>query len=898
MKKIFTLIAAAVLSVTATAQNYRHWDFTHWSSSTIENLRADAAASSTEGWSDIEKKADAGEGKVAPDATAGKCYWYTGNGGELKANGFTIQELQGLNFGDSYGNNRSLAIAIDYPSTTLGEYAGGQYLWLGGGGKNMVCFTIPNVRVGQKITMVVESHKLSDARGVELYVGSIAADNKIGESFKPTTQDTYTWQDWELPAAGTLNDDGETVDVIVYNTSGCHIYDLEVGDNSEKAKVAYLYGGDVDSDLAWAFLQGSDQYDATPVEATATLDFDAITAYDAIVISSTVSDAAALARLKELQPFVPTLSLNPAVYAAWGYGSLVTAETQGIELKNPNHALFRNLEVLVNDETGSAAIAITNGDTYQAVSLGGLFAADDVLGTVIGTDDVAIHMHNANRNAYLYLPAFTQDEIANIVDPTILENAVVVVAATKAKVSQAAKPAIKLTYKDRQTIVSLSSSLSGAQVFYTLDGTTPTLASTLYTEPITISTEGVTVKAVALADGYLMSDVAEQAIDLKSQVPAPAIAVSKQSGSSTVTISCPLDGATIYYNYSGANTTNASAKYTEPISVTQLGRKIYAFAQADGYVDSELAEQTVAVDDAKVRIDLLAHMDANKDVYFAKGDQNKSTVSYFFSWGKDKAAYPYYNTEEGVTEETVVDPETGAENIVKHYSILNDEEEVDFENGWAVRSRGQLSMWESGDFKQDIGDTNYRNPATVEDVNADFPITNNFITLADKNTTPSDASFPYNAYIFTTQKFKGPFDIVANIGNGAGEESRLDIVLQVAADGNQVDSQWQVLGDTIKIINGRRLIRNITRSYEGTDEVYVRAYLAANNSKAQFYDIYIANEGELSKQRQQEYTGISDAQSSDIKPQTSSLYDLQGRRLQTLPQRGLYIKNGRKYIVK
>ena len=139
---------------------------------------------------------------------------------------------------------------------------------------------------------------------------------------------------------------------------------------------------------------------------------------------------------------------------------------------------------------------------------------------------------------------------------------------------------------------------------------------------------------------------------------------------------------------------------------------------------------------------------------------------------------------------------------------------------------------------------------------------------------------------------------MANIGNGAGEESRLDIVLQVAADGNQVDSQWQVLGDTIQIINGRRLIRNITRSYEGTDEVYVRAYLAANNSKAQFYDIYIANEGELSKQRQQEYTGISDAQSSDIKPQNSSLYDLQGRRLQTLPQRGLYIKNGRKYIVK
>ena len=183
MKKLFTMTMLALLgsAMSADAQNYRKWDFTQWSAQTVANLQADAAASSTVGWSDIEKKADAGEGKVAPEATAGKCYWLQEEQqGELTANGVTIAETEGLMFNATYSNNRSLAIAVNYPSTSLGEYAGGQYLWLGGGGKSVACFTIPNVRIGQKMTFVVESHKSSDARGIGLYVGSIADANLIG----------------------------------------------------------------------------------------------------------------------------------------------------------------------------------------------------------------------------------------------------------------------------------------------------------------------------------------------------------------------------------------------------------------------------------------------------------------------------------------------------------------------------------------------------------------------------------------------------------------------------------------------------------------------------------------------------------------------------------------------
>jgi hypothetical protein len=214
----------------AVVSEVTRWDFTNWSAETVANLKADAAASSTIGWSDVEKKADAEAGNPAPEATADKCFWLTDpEGGELEANGVAIAELQGLTFGSKYAGNRSLAIAVDYPSTTLGTYNGPQYLWLGGGGKNMPCFVIPNVKGGTEIKMGVESHKASDARGVRLYVKTDEVDANgdpaiSGEPLKDIEGNevalpkTYTEQAWYLP---------EDADIIVYNTSGCHLYYIE-----------------------------------------------------------------------------------------------------------------------------------------------------------------------------------------------------------------------------------------------------------------------------------------------------------------------------------------------------------------------------------------------------------------------------------------------------------------------------------------------------------------------------------------------------------------------------------------------------------------------------------------------------------------------------------------------
>jgi hypothetical protein len=69
--------------------------------------------------------------------------------------------------------------------------------------------------------------------------------------------------------------------------------------------------------------------------------------------------------------------------------------------------------------------------------------------------------------------------------------------------------------------VTMSTATSSASIYYTLNGSTPTTAATLYTGPITISSN-TTVKAIAAASGYLQSSVSSATFTFTSQCPAPS----------------------------------------------------------------------------------------------------------------------------------------------------------------------------------------------------------------------------------------------------------------------------------------------------------------------------------------------------------------------------------------
>ena len=236
------------------------WSFTNWSESTISNLKADAAASKTEGWSDVEKKATAEANGEPTELSKDNCFWFAGTAnadGQLEANGQVIEELKGLTFPTTaYNSARYIAIAVNYKdlqvyddlgqvtgNADFGPYNGASYFWLGGSDKD--CFIIKNVKAGTTITMGVESHKLTNARGVKLSVDGTELTDPDGNAVAAPT--VYAEQTWQVPGGalvagakgGALSADAgdEVVDVLVHNTNGCHIYfiDAEIGEPTPTA---------------------------------------------------------------------------------------------------------------------------------------------------------------------------------------------------------------------------------------------------------------------------------------------------------------------------------------------------------------------------------------------------------------------------------------------------------------------------------------------------------------------------------------------------------------------------------------------------------------------------------------------------------------------------------------
>jgi hypothetical protein len=55
--------------------------------------------------------------------------------------------------------------------------------------------------------------------------------------------------------------------------------------------------------------------------------------------------------------------------------------------------------------------------------------------------------------------------------------------------------------------VTITDVTSGSTIYYTINGTTPTKSSSVYSEPITVSATE-TIKAIAVATGYTNSAVA------------------------------------------------------------------------------------------------------------------------------------------------------------------------------------------------------------------------------------------------------------------------------------------------------------------------------------------------------------------------------------------------------
>jgi hypothetical protein len=125
------------------------------------------------------------------------------------------------------------------------------------------------------------------------------------------------------------------------------------------------------------------------------------------------------------------------------------------------------------------------------------------------------------------------------------------------------------TYSLPQTI-ELSSTIEGARIYYTLDGSTPTESSTRYTAPISVITTH-TLKAIAVKAGYYNSAVGSATYTIvPDTVPTPSI--SPVTGyfypTQTVTITCSDSQAVIHYTTDNTTPTSSSLTYSSAFSVS------------------------------------------------------------------------------------------------------------------------------------------------------------------------------------------------------------------------------------------------------------------------------------------------------------------------------------------
>ncbi len=151
------------------------------------------------------------------------------------------------------------------------------------------------------------------------------------------------------------------------------------------------------------------------------------------------------------------------------------------------------------------------------------------------------------------------------------------------------------TYSSAQS-VTITDATSGATIYYTTNGSTPTTASSVYSSAIPVSVTE-TLEALATHSGDTNSAVASAVYTISLPVvatPSFSPAAGTYSSAQSVTITDATSGATIYYTTNGSTPTTASSVYSSaiPVSVTET---LEALATHSGDTNSAVASAVYTI---------------------------------------------------------------------------------------------------------------------------------------------------------------------------------------------------------------------------------------------------------------------------------------------------------------
>lgn len=212
-------------------------------------------------------------------------------------------------------------------------------------------------------------------------------------------------------------------------------------------------------------------------------------------------------------------------------------------------------------------------------------------------------------------------------------------AAARSKVATPTFSPAAGTYTSTQS-VTINDSTSGATIYYTTNGSTPTSSSTEYSAPISVSSTQ-TIKAIAEKSGYSNSSVAsaKYTITLAAATPTFSPVAGSYSTVQSVVISDATTGATLYYTTDGTTPTTGSTRYTSPVTVNTT-ETINAIATASGYSTSAVGSATYTITTPATPTPTLSPSTGTypwspygEAVAIAIGDSNQNATIYYTTDG-------------------------------------------------------------------------------------------------------------------------------------------------------------------------------------------------------------------------------------------------------------------------
>lgn len=830
MKRLFVLIAVFCVAIAA---NTKTWNFTNWSEATLNMLKSVAVSTVDDNaeWRTVEKSGGCGEGVDG-------CYFKVGSQtyAPVLVNGIEIPELRGLRF-SCKGSSPALGLIWNMQTTTdanaWGPYNAPAYVWIFSAGDTI---SVPDVRRGTKLTIGVESHKPSEARGFDLYIDGavVTADDEAAVKVK-----TYAEVSWTIPAG-----DGVKTEAKLVASKGCHISFITIESDDTKTPIAYLYNATQTAGLKDR-LSSLEYYTATPIDLSITdLSTLSLRDYDCVVIDPAVGvDYAEF--LKAQLPWQPVVNFSSELYEAWGYGVVTESSTELAEIKQENAILFAGIEIV--EEGDQRMFSVTNGEAMPVgLALQGNFADDDVYAVDYKEEGdetpsaVLFHSHNTHHNAYYYMP-YNAEALADVPEGTepIFANVITAAAGSKSKISPTPAPEITVENGNRNATVTIVDKIAKAAIYYTTDGSDPTPESMLYKEPVVL-TEDCTIKVVALGEGYELSEVVSADVVMLDQLDMPVISMRERDNGEAVDIEIshsiePKDGEeiAIYYNYTGNRDAAVSSTYTEPIQIYNNpgSKQIYAFTVSNMRATSEAAQETI-LPVSKPRRNVITHINCSS----ADWNAGSTSTNYYFSWRKT-ARSMYQEDVDSITGEIItipLDPETQGVKLAEGTEVA-DSMNLD----WQLKSYGQVMDWLKMSTTYDLANSAAYNAWKVDDLdNSDKLITSGSIQFGGKKDGESA-----NASIETIKPFKGPFNIFLVLGNGQKPSEDSPTVSQhtfeIAVSKDTTDVNGWVAVDSVKSPNVGRNWTRIERAYNGNDEVFVRVKQVLGGSSAYITDIYL-----------------------------------------------------------